>query len=257
MGISLAIMAHPEREAMVREYLVPALDQEPVVVWDCLNDRWDTGRRALQAHDGSDYHIVVQDDALVSPGLVAGVQAMLAVLPAGVPIGLYYGSAKPRRSHHRHLYEAAKAEGARWIALPESPMWGVGLAIPTADIAGIVELGDAITHTNNYDSRIAIYYQRNHIEQWFPIPSPVDHRVEGESMVSGRGNHRRVAHEFLGDTSPADIDWNAPVVRQHTQPVDDRPVGGVQLASRSRPPTLIEQGRAEPKGITPRHPHQR
>lgn len=255
--VSLAIMAHPQREAMVRDLLIPALDEEPTVVWDRLNDRWDTGKRALQAHGGSDFHIVIQDDAVVSPGLVAGVRAMLAVLPPGVPIGLYYGSVRPRRSYHRYMYEAAKAEGARWIVLPESPMWGVGLVIPTADVAGIIELGDTVTSTNNYDTRVATYYQRCHVEQWFPIPSPVDHRIAGDSLVPGRGNHERVAHESLGDTPVTDIDWSAPVVRQFGRPPQEDRRGGVQLASRNRPPTLIEQGRAEPRGITPRHPRQR
>lgn len=226
MDLSLAIMAHPDRETMVCDLLIPALDQEPTVVWDRHNDRWETGRRALQAHGGSDYHIVIQDDCLVSPRLVAGVRAMLAVLPAGVPIGLYYGSIKPRRPHHTRLYTAAKEQGARWIALTDSPMWGVGLVIPTADVAGIVEFGDAVTNTNNYDTRIARYYCQR-AEQWYPIPSPLDHRIAGDSLVPGRGNHKRVAHESLGETSAADIDWNAPVVRQ---------------PSKTRPPTLTEQG---------------
>lgn len=253
--VSLAIMAHRKRETLVCDYLIPALDQKPVVVWDRLNDRWDTGKRALQAHGGSDYHIVIQDDALVSPRLVAGVAAMLAALPAGVPIGLYYGSVRPRRAHHRYMYEAAKAEGARWIALPESPMWGVGLVIPTADVAGIIELGDTAS-TDNYDTRVATYYQRRRIEQWYPVPSPVDHRVDGDSLVPGRGNHERVAHEFMGEESPADVDWHAPVVRQFGRPSQEDRRGGVQLASRTRPPTLIEQGKASPPGITPKRPSQ-
>lgn len=225
--ISLAIMAHPQREAMVTD-LAGQLDQEPVVVWDRHNDRWDTGKRALLSYgDSADYHVVIQDDTLVSPRLMAGVAAMLAVLPAGVPIGLYYGSAKPRRAYHERMYEAAKAEGARWIVLSESPMWGVGLVIPTVDVEDIVELGDSITSTNNYDTRVATYYQRKHVEQWYPIPSPVEHRSPGASLVPGRSNGRRVAHEFLGEASAADIDWNGPVVRQP-----------------KRLPTLTEQRRA-------------
>lgn len=226
MDISLAIMAHPKREAMVDE-LIPALDQEPVVVWDCLNDRWDTGKRALQAHGGSDYHIVIQDDAVVSPRLVAGVAEMLAALPEGVPIGLYYGSASPRRPYHKRMHQAAVEQGARWIALTDSPMWGVGLVIPTSHIAGIVELGDSVTSTNNYDTRVARFYCQR-VEQWYPIPSPIDHR-RGDSLVPGRTNHNRVAHQFLGETSAADIDWSAPVVRQ---------------PSTTRPPTLTEEGKA-------------
>lgn len=213
MRVSVAVMAHPKRQHHVDGYLLPRLDVAPTVVWDRRGDRWDTGRRALLSRDDSaDYHVVIQDDTLVSARLAAGVAALASHVPTGTPIGLYYGSIKPKRPGIHRLWEAANRDGAVWAIMDDSPMWGVGLAIPTGHIDWLVEAADAYTNLASYDRRIARVYQGH--DQWYPLPSPVDHRSHGEpSLVQGRTNNRRVAYSFLGeDVSAADVDWSGPAV---------------------------------------------
>lgn len=63
--LSVAIMAHPKREAMVAD-LLTRLDREVPVVWDQINDRHDTGARAMEAFDPAcTHHLVIQDDVAV------------------------------------------------------------------------------------------------------------------------------------------------------------------------------------------------
>lgn len=211
--VSLAIMAHPKREHHVTNYLLPRLGADACVVWDRGNDRWDTGRRSLLAYDPAvTYHAVVQDDALVSARLIDGVATVAAHVPPDSPIGLYYGSIRPGRPGIASAWDKARRRGAVWVVMDDSPMWGVGLVVPTAHIDWLVEVGDRLDRYPGYDQRIAKAYRG--VDQWFPLPSLVDHRSDGEpSLVRGRTNRRRVAYSFLGeDVSAADRDWSGPVV---------------------------------------------
>lgn len=217
--VSVAIMAHPRRQHHVERYLLPRLDVDAAVVWDRHGDRWDTGRRALLAYDDSaDYHVVIQDDALVSARLAAGVAALVDHVPARAPIGLYYGSIRPARPHIDRPWREAVAQDACWIALHQSPMWGVGLALPVADLAAVVADGDARPEVPNYDRRIAHSYHDAGRLQYFPVPSLVDHAGD-PSLIPGRTGKRRIAYSFLGeDVCAADRDWTGPVVVDQPRP---------------------------------------
>ena len=93
--LSAAVMAHPSREAMVAE-LVDALDRPVEVVWDEINDRHDTGLRALRAADRScTHHLVIQDDVVPCRDLLAGAERALCAVPDGQPGSLYLGRVRP------------------------------------------------------------------------------------------------------------------------------------------------------------------
>lgn len=211
VNFSVAIMAHEKRAAWVPD-LSQALGGAQVV-WDRYNDRWDTGRRSLMAFDsGADYHVVVQDDALLPPNFMAGLQLALDNRPQDGPIGLYFGKVRPRASETSRLFRAAEKNNARWIRYP-GPWWGVGIAVPTADIAEIVAFGDGRTDIANYDLKIARYYQKTNRMCHYTIPSLVQHRSEDNpSLVEGRTGQNRVAYQYVGDRDPAQIDWSGPVI---------------------------------------------
>ncbi len=58
-------MAHPERAQYI-PYLQEKLGKDIAVVYDEKNNIWDTCRRAWLAHDPeAEYHVVIQDDAIV------------------------------------------------------------------------------------------------------------------------------------------------------------------------------------------------
>jgi hypothetical protein len=212
-GLSVAIMAHPKREAWV-----PDLEKQlPGVstVWDRKNDRWDTGTRALLSYDPkSDWHMVVQDDALLPPDFFEGVQKMLTYVPAYHPVGLYYGRVRPREQDIRSLVAKAHQTNAPFI-VHNGPWWGVGIVLPTSQIEDVVRWGNDQSRIPNYDRRIARYYARENIPCYYPQPSLIQHRHgdENPSLVPGRNALNRRAWTFVGPQSALSVDWSGEPVR--------------------------------------------
>ena len=209
--ISVAIMAHPKRAAFVAELTDQLPEAE--VVWDRHDDRWETGTRSLLAFDPSaDYHLVVQDDAIVCRDLVVGAEK--AARAAGErPVALYTGRVRPSQRVIGPAVRSALRRGSPWISY-RGPLWGVGLVIPTAHIPELVAWGNANTRRANYDRRIEEFYTRRGIDCWYTVPSLVDHRSvdENPSLVEGRTGNR-TAHTFIRDRSPLDIDWSRDPIR--------------------------------------------
>jgi hypothetical protein len=211
--LSVAIMAHRKREQWVEEYLVPRLPGARVV-WDRMNDRWDTGARSILAHDDSQWHLVVQDDALLPEDFLPGVEKMLRHVPPDSPVGLYYGRVRPRELETRRLIAEAQKTQAPFI-VHNGPWWGVGIVIPSAHSRRIVEFGDKQTHVPNYDRRISRFYDSEGIDCYYPQPSLIEHRhgEENPSLVPGRTGTNRRAYRFVGPQSALEVDWSGPVVR--------------------------------------------
>ena len=211
--LSVSIMAHRKREEWVPdlEAQLPGV----MTVWDRKNDRWDTGARALTAHDGkSQWHMVVQDDALLPPDFLAGVKRMLDYVPPSHPVGLYYGQVRPRRQETYGLSRQAQRQKAPFI-VHNGPWWGVGIVIPTAHTKDIVNWGDKNLHIPNYDRRIARWYGQQGIPCYYTVPSLIEHRhgEENPSLIAGRTGQNRRAWRFVGPRSALEVDWSGPVVR--------------------------------------------
>lgn len=222
MDISISIMAHKVRFQWVID-LLNKLDAPADVVWDRHQSVWDTGRRALLSYDkDADYHVVLQDDTAVCLDLVATVEKITKSVPKGHPIGLYYGS-RPLKSRYGQYYKGVKSCGASWLVLNSSPLWGVGIVLPTEHIEQIVEFGDNVTLSGGaiYDARIRKWYVKHKIDQWYPIPSLVDHRsaLEQQDSLLGRTNGvGRTAYEFVGDNnSGLDFEWNNETIYRRVQ----------------------------------------
>lgn len=208
--ITVAIMAHPARAAFIPE-LVERLDVFPdAIVWDRSNDRWDTGKRSMLAADpAADYHMVIQDDTIPAPDLIAGVRNALAHVPAGSPLMLYVGNVRPfAREIDR---QTAGIDGPAFLSFRET-YWGPALVYPTAQIPDIVRWCDR-GRIPNYDRRVGLWYARERIPVWATWPSLVEHRPDTPSLVAGR-NADRQARRFIGaDVSAASIEWPDRVVR--------------------------------------------
>jgi len=211
--LSVAVMAHQSRSQWVPD-LVESIGGDVKVVWDRYNDRHDTGARALAAYNPeATHHMVVQDDALVARDLVAGVVEALKFVPAGNPMGLYVGRAKPRADEVRTLMARAVDSGASFM-VHKGPWWGVGIVVPTSSIRDLIRNYDGMADVPNYDRRIARYFESKGLYCYYTVPSLVDHRVEDNpSLVAGRGSHGRYAHHFIGPRSALEVDWSGPIVR--------------------------------------------
>lgn len=206
--VSVAIMAHPKRAEFIPS-LLESLDREPAVVWDQINDRWDTGRRSMLAFDrGATHHLVVQDDAVLCKDLVAGLERAVE-FSGDNPVGLYAGKLRPNFATMAMKVDEARRLGRSW-AVFGGPWWGVGIVVSAAEVPEMVAWCDANPTTPNYDHRIANWFASQGRMCWYTVPSLVDHRVEGNpSLVPGRTG-KRAAYRFIGKESSAlDVDWSA------------------------------------------------
>lgn len=208
MTLSVSIMAHPQRARFVEELQEQLPDA--TVVWDQKNDRWDTGRRSLLAFDpGATHHVVVQDDAIPCKDFLAGVERITQLVPNN-PISLYTGRTRPFGQQVQKAARTARAKRLKWIVL-DGLFWGVGVVLPVPLLQEMVRFHDtANVQIKNYDSKMSFYFIQKGITTYYTQPSLVNHRdlADGNpSLVPGRFAAGRVAHNFIGDESPLDVNW--------------------------------------------------
>lgn len=206
-------MAHPDRAADV-DLLRERLGFPARVAFDMGGapsrdpDRiWDTARRAWEMHDArADWHLLIQDDAIVAVDLVAGLEQALKYVPARSLVSLYLGMGRPMAGMWGKVVDEAIEREASWIVGPRL-MWGVGVLLPTPLI------GDMISYCNTQrgatdDMRVGRWGQRSKLETWYTWPSLVDH-PDGSSLIGHGGG--RTAWGFQPNASNGA--WGGPVVR--------------------------------------------
>lgn len=208
--VSYAIMAHPKRA-----HYVEALKQTlpfAHVVWDRVNDEWDTGRRAIESYNPkADWHVIVQDDAILCNEFYRGALFALGKADHGGPVSFYVGQCRPYGREVTRLVDQAVDLGRSWIVMKNGPIWGVCVALPTAYVPELLDFCDEMESGTLYDARMAGFFKDRGVATWYTIPSLVDHRDQAEnpSLLDGHGlSSGRVAHEFIGAGSPMDIDWS-------------------------------------------------
>jgi len=215
MTISVSIMAHPSRAAFIPP-LFAALGQEVPVAWDQIGNRWDTGRRAWELHDpAASHHLVLQDDVILSRDLLRALPRVIAAAPDR-PISLFVRN-KKRWNHLVAQCRRDGRRGGRWLVL-QRLNWGPAVLLPVADIAPMLAWVEAHCHMPNYDVRIAYWYLTQGRPVWYTMPSLVDHRIDGESLVwTLHSQVNRYARWFIGeDRCGAALDWRGQTVTEPT-----------------------------------------
>lgn len=206
-------MAHPDR-ALDVERLREALEYPARVAFDMEGPPsrdperiWNTARRAWEMHDpNADWHLLLQDDAIVATNLLESLARGLEYVPRECIVSLYVGTGRPMAGAWRGVVDEANEVGASWIIGPRS-LWGVGLLLPTHLI------GEMITYAQTQrgipdDMRVGRWGQRSKLETWFTWPCLVSH-PEGSSLIGhGAG---RTAWSFRGDARGSV--WDGPVVK--------------------------------------------
>lgn len=217
MNISITIMAHPKRKDYARA-LLKQLRQYPFteasIVWDQQDDEWHTGERALRAGitGGGQYHIVLQDDAIIPINFYGHVSNALKAVPVQSLVSFYTGTARPYGK--RVAAAVAKAKHCSWLRA-DLLYWGVGIAIPTHHIADMLDM--VAERQEVYDFRIGWAYQRQRLPVFYTNPSLVDHNDAIGSLLkqsdlipaSEYEKAPRKAHIFVGDRH---VTWNNQVV---------------------------------------------
>lgn len=197
MKISVAVMAHPKRRD-VAESLYDRLWRmgfsSCVIVWDTQNDEWSTGAATLRAHGESDYHVVLQDDAIVGDHFYSNVEAALSNVPERSLVSFYTGRVRPNREAVADAVLRAGTQRANWI-MGATLFWGVAIAVPTEDIAGIIS--EPQTQKLKYDRRIGEYYLRSNRPVFYTNPSLADHDYRLGSLIGNDyARTPRVAYRY-------------------------------------------------------------
>ncbi len=203
MNISLSIMAHPSRklqaEALYKK--LKKFDFSKVsVTWDQINNEWDTGKRALLDNAGSEWHVVLQDDAIICDDFYSEVVNAINNVPETSLISLYTGTVRPFRTRVQNAVK--KATGVAWLR-SYSLYWGVGIVIPTFHVEPMLEFVEGMIEP--YDYRIGMFYRANILPVFYTNPSLVNHDDTIGSLVgNGYAPEPRVAHNFASGP----ITWN-------------------------------------------------
>lgn len=185
-------MGHQKRAAFIAE--LESQIPGALVVLDEKSDRWDTGRRSMLAHDPlADWHVVIQDDAVLCHDFDRQMRAALACAPGG-PVAFYLSRTARNRLLTRRALRRERARGNCWIRWA-GPWWGVGVAVKPVDIGPMIEWCDCRSDIPNYDRRMARYFEDIGRACWYSIPSLVDHRtgIENPSLIEGRASAGRYA----------------------------------------------------------------
>lgn len=200
--LSISLMAHQSRAHLVRRLTAKLGD--PPVAWDEIGSRWDTGRRALQLADpNSDRHLVVQDDAIIPPGFIAGVRNALQRVPPDSPLVLFC----TRTRYWAPVLDAVPADASYLIM--SRIWWGVSLVVPTYMIPDMVAWCDTLDDPH-YDRRLGSWFHHLGIECWYSWPNLADH-YHVESLIPGRSS-RRFAHNFVRGRADR-VTWTGPAVK--------------------------------------------
>lgn len=219
-SVGVSIMAHRKREHLVPRLVERLNITEDHVIWDRIDNRWDTGRRAMQAaaEQDCDWTCVIQDDAIVCEDLIPGLGRALDYVPEERIVQPFVGARRPIQGYVAELAARADEQGASWLEM-RALNWGVIIVVPTYTVRDMLAWADRKRHPN-YDWRIQQYfYSRLFWPTYYTWPNLADHmEIERDgvpSLVGHSGKHDgRVARRFAGENASAlDFDWSGPVVR--------------------------------------------
>lgn len=204
--ISIAVMAHPKRKAQAQALIAELKSysfSDVALVMDTKNIEWHTGKRALKRGVGkADWHVVIQDDAILTPNFYENIEGAINAVPVKTLFSLYTGTSRPLE---RRVTEAvAKARDGEWLQSHQL-YWGVGIAIPSDQIAPMLEFVEPIGL--QYDNKVGEFYCQNGMPVYYCIPSLVNHDDDiGSLLGHGAGDSDpRVAHKLA--TGP--VTWTS------------------------------------------------
>lgn len=242
MKLSASIMAHPDRAECVAE-LLAALDRPVRVHYDTEGpasgnaDRgWRTARGGWVMHDpDADFHLLLQDDALISADLLAGLERALEHVPPDAVVSPYLGRGGATPHRWRRMAADADRLGASWV-VSSKLMWGVGIVLPVARISGMIAAADRMTGITD-DMRVAGWAEKTRTEVWYTWPCLVDHRAV-PSLTKHHAKDRHAERHHAG--SALELDWSGPSVRD---PVLVRSRGTRSGPTANRQVTSLSTGR--------------
>jgi len=197
MNISIAIMSHPDRSKEA-ESLYNRLSHMQFssidLVFDSENNEWKNGETCLRKGNDSDWHIIIQDDAIISDNFYENVKNAILNVPDKSLISFYTGTVRPMPHRVKRAVESAATHAANWL-YSDNLFWGVCIALPREYIEKLL----AFTQNRKevYDRRIGTYFYINHLPIYYTNPSLVDHDYTLKSLTGHDYNTEpRKAHQY-------------------------------------------------------------
>lgn len=187
--VSISIMGHPSRLDWVG-ILLRELGKDTPVSMDDGHGLVENCAKAWELHDPTaDYHLVLQDDAILCDDFVAEVRRVLGDLHMPSVVSLFHSSQPPYGQNAK----AAADKGATFLWGDVLP--GPAICIPTAWIADMLAFYRRHPHRQD-DTRITRWLAEKDRKAYFPLPSLVDHR-DGLSLAGNGHKGSRPAAVFL------------------------------------------------------------
>lgn len=186
-------MAHPSRKKFF-PYLFEKLGNWPLAIdegWGL----WENAKRAWRLYDPkADYHLVIQDDALVCRNF--GKRALEVLNHSekvfrGQPhlCNFYYDQMLAANSTNQD------ADGTEYI-IRSRVHWAVAICSPVNQIEKMIQFCDQLEMKED-DEKITQFLKSAGLKVYFPIPSLIDHRTDIPSLVEINNGVERKAWRFI------------------------------------------------------------
>ena len=193
LKLSISIMAHPSRKKFF-PYLFEKLENCPLAIdegWGL----WENAKRAWKLYDPeADYHVVIQDDALVCKNF--GKRA-LEVLGHSEKVfrsrphicNFYYDQMLAPKATNKD------SDGTEYI-IRSRVHWAVAICFPVNQIEKMIKYCDELKIKGD-DERITQFLKSEHLKVYFPIPCLVDHRTDVPSLAGTKSPTERKAWRYI------------------------------------------------------------
>jgi hypothetical protein len=180
--LSISVMAHPSRTRFfpyLQDKLRLPLSQFSI---DKKNNLLENSKAAWMMYDPeADFHCVIQDDAIICENFREKAVVFIS------------------EQEDRRIKESRPAQGYNFFLKQDnrkSPLWpkdgaytdnvtraGIAICLPVAHIKPMLLEFDR-QHSRHDDDRISEYCKRIGMKILFPVPSLIDHRIDGISLAN-------------------------------------------------------------------------
>lgn len=195
--ISKTIMAYYKREHRIPE-IRKMIGDAKVSLDNGSWGLWENSKRSWLSFDPQyDYHLVIQDDAVVCRSFYKELSSHLNKHPHRFTC-LYFRY----KSHKTHATLNLAGENGvltNGFLFPRL-QWGIGLLCPTAMIPDMISFADDIKDEkmkNTDDLRFSRYLSSIKHDVYYPLPSLIDQSIDCTSLIGNGDNVGRQATYFI------------------------------------------------------------
>jgi hypothetical protein len=251
MRVSVAIQHHPSRRAALARLRAQLPTAQVVTDPDPYGERnpWRTYQQCLRrVPTGASHHLILQDDVIVCPDFIAGLEAAIAAHPTRV-LSLCITENEPYNAQRVHI---ARLHGYSWVELmwldqgssPQALVWPARIAIdfawwrapshPHIDAMCIAQGG---LPWSKDDSRvIAEYWKHRGITAIATVPSIVHHPDDHPSLTpippAIAHLHGARPTAYYTGKSALSVDWST---KPYLLPIEQGATGMMATPQNERP----------------------